>query len=251
MKFPDFIIAGSNKCGTTALWYNLDKHPDITMATRSKNSIELKFWGCKWWNNGIDWYKSRFTGDKLNGEKTPIYIRNKQRLELISKYIPNVKLIFCFRNPTNRAYSDFQMMFRGKKNVEFTFNKFKRTYSYPGLYHKQLMNNVLPYFNKNQIYICITEHLKNNTVEEMSKIFKFLKVTDIQLPVKEIHGNLLGKGHTRYDDIIQNRNEKFYRVWKKEYDPMPEDLKKQIDDFYKPENEKLFNFLGYRIEEWD
>ena len=47
MKFPDFIIIGAAKCGTTALWMNLDKHPEINMGRKGYSSIEVHFWGYK------------------------------------------------------------------------------------------------------------------------------------------------------------------------------------------------------------
>ena len=47
MKLPDFIIVGATKCGTTALWYNIDKHPAITMAMKSATSFEMNFFGGK------------------------------------------------------------------------------------------------------------------------------------------------------------------------------------------------------------
>ena len=40
MKNPDFIIAGHQKCGTTALWKNLPQHPQLYMASREKDRIK-------------------------------------------------------------------------------------------------------------------------------------------------------------------------------------------------------------------
>lgn len=63
MKFPDFIIIGAAKCGTTPLWFNIDKHPDITMAPRRPGKTEMYFWGTKNYKlKGIEWYKGKFSG---------------------------------------------------------------------------------------------------------------------------------------------------------------------------------------------
>jgi hypothetical protein len=55
MPLPKIIICGVAKGGTTALWYNLDKHPEIHMATRTDTSIEMHFWGSKFRHKGLDW----------------------------------------------------------------------------------------------------------------------------------------------------------------------------------------------------
>ena len=77
MLLPKIIIIGVTKGGTTALWYNLDKHPDIHMATRTDASVEMCFWQHKFWNRGLDWYSSRFKKGKMGGEKAPSYYTKK------------------------------------------------------------------------------------------------------------------------------------------------------------------------------
>jgi len=249
MKLPDFIIAGSNKCGTTAMWYNLDKHPDIHMGTKTDTSIEVHFWDGKMFSKGLDWYRSRFTGHKLNGEKTPRYIRKRGWMHRMHQFLPNIKLIFCFRNPVDRAYSSFQMNRNNGKVKNFNSDTFKKLYASHGKYYHQLERNVMPFFKRSQIHICITEYLKKNTTEEMRKVFEFLGVSDLNLPRKEIHGVLL-KHRSRQEDIQKSRQEPYYRVWSKHKGVLSGDLRQEVLDFYKPHNQALFDFLGYEIEEW-
>jgi len=249
MKFPEFIIVGVTKGGTTALWYNLDKHPGINMATKSSSSLEMNFFGGITRKKGIEWYKTRFSGE-VCGEKSTLYCQHNGAIKNIKKYMPDVKLILCVRNPVDRAYSNWQMNYRGGEGrikEKFSFNLFKRRYSATGKYINLIEEIILPYFDKSELYICVSEHMKKDMTGEMKKVFEYIGVDDLNLPSKEI---IYMKGRTRQEDIIANREEKFYRVWSKFTDRLTGPLRKEVLEYYKPYNERLFNYFGYEIEEW-
>jgi len=129
MKFPDFIIIGGARCGTTPLWFNVDKHPDITMAPKRLGKTEMHFWKKKFYEQeDIKRYKEKFKG-KVCGEKTPGYYIRKHSMMYIKEYIPDVKLIMCVRNPVDRAYSNYRMNLKpGKVSGEFTYKLYKKRY---------------------------------------------------------------------------------------------------------------------------
>ena len=249
-KFPDFIIIGAAKCGTTALWMNLDKHPEINMGRKSFSSIELHFWGYKFWSRGFDWYKNLFNGP-ICGEKSVDYWISRKSLRLMKQHIPNVKLILCVRNPVDRAYSNYQMHHRANKVGSFTFELFKRQYARKGKYYKHIQEQVLNFFDKDKLYICVAEHMKSNTTEEMRKIFKFLGATDLIFPTKEVPGDRTKRAPTLGQDIDLNRTQKFFRIWTKGQNTLTGPMRKQLLEFYEPHNQKLFDYLGYEIKEWN
>lgn len=249
MKYPEFIIAGVVKGGTSALWYNLDKHPDINMV-RKGGGIEMMFWKSRFYKKGHDWYKSFFNDDRLGGEKSPSYYVLKQSMREISKYIPNCKIILCLRNPVDRAYSNYQMNSKsGRIGTPFTFDVFKKRYSNPGRYMTHIKNNILPFFNEDQIHICVMEHMKKDMKNKMGEVFEFLGVYDLGYKSKEIDG-ILRRTRTREEDVALSRKQKFYRVWTRHKGVLTGELRNQILDYYKPQNQMLFDFLGYEIEEW-
>ena len=249
MKLPDIVIIGAPKCGTTALWYNLDKHPDITMATKTQTSVEIHFWGSRHWKKGFDWYSSLFTGDKLCGEKSVNYWSSARSMRLMKQHIPDAKLFLCIRNPVDRAYSNFQMHARKGKFTHFNFKIFQKLYSNQGMYMQHIEKKVLKFFDKSQLHICVQERMKNNITREMRKAFEFLGVDDLNYKGKEIEPILTAK-RTRQEDIALSRSEKTYRVWSRYSGLTDKQLRKQIQTFYKAHNERLFKFLGYEIKEW-
>lgn len=250
MKYPDLIIIGAPKCGTTALWYNLDKHPDISMATKTKTAIEIHFWGSRFCKKGTNWYKSLFNDNKIVGEKSVSYWSNKNSIKAMKKFIPDVKLILCIRNPIDRAYSNYQMHFKSNKVGAFNFNLFIKRYSSQGVYINHIKNNILRQFDESQLHICVAERMKNDTTYEMSKVFNFLGVNDIKLKPREVEGKLL-QTRNRKEDIEINRNEKFYRVWSRHTEKLKGPLREQLLRYYRPHNRRLFEHLGYKIKEWN
>lgn len=246
MKFPDFIIVGAMKCGTTALWRNLNKHPEITMGRNpddlKSTSTEIRFWNnagpYHTWDNGIEWYKNLFSG-KCCGEKCANYIDKESTMRLISEHIPDVKIILCVRNPILRAYSEFQMQLKTiptKRNRKFNWKSSGRQNR--GKYYKMIKQKILPFFHKNQIYICIQERMYDNTNKELNKLYNFLNVSEFDIKVKQIS--------------FEDRDKKLSvaRKWKTDYTPINPKIYSKMQELYKKDNEKLFDFLGYEIKEW-
>lgn len=245
MKNPDFIIAGYQKCGTTALWKNLQQHPKIYMASRLLYAMpdypEIDFFNEKTkastWNNGFDWYKSLFKEGFVCGEKSPSYAYCASNIQ---KQLPDVKIILSIRNPVDRAFSAFyfyKRMLPESKDWDTDKNNWKPERSF---LHNFIDNNIFKntgqyvnsirrfykHFPSNQIHIIIHEKLVNNYQEEYNKIFNFLSLDSIP-----IINNIAHKTHKPRELFEEER-----------------DL---LSAYYKPYNEELFQFLGYEIKEWN
>lgn len=250
MKYPEFIIVSAYKAGTTALWYNLDKHPKIHMA-KKKDAVEMNFWKLQFYKRGHDYYKSFFPDGYVCGEKTPGYSLSKASMREIYRYIPECKIIMCVRHPVDRAYSQFQMNYkRNASPRNFTRSLFNRRYARAGKYFLLLKNNIFPFFDESQIYIVVSEYMKKNTTEEMRKLFDFIGVEDLGFPTREIDP-ILRRNKTRDETVKENRSEKFYRVWTRHPDTLPNPFREEFLNFYKPFNKQLFDYLGYEIKEWN
>ncbi|MGL5080080.1 MAG: tetratricopeptide repeat protein [Microcoleaceae cyanobacterium] len=104
---PDFIILGTQKGGTTSLYYYLAQHPQI-MPSLIK---EIEFWGSKF-NRGLTWYLAHFPPiptheTVLTGEATPSYFDDWEVPERLFNVFPDTKLIILLRNPVERAISHY------------------------------------------------------------------------------------------------------------------------------------------------
>ena len=113
---PSFIVAGSQKSGTTVAAALLSSLQGISFSKKK----EVHFFdNTKRYNQGIAKYLSYFHAwnysepDQYNppmyGESTPFYIASRDACERISETIPGVRIIILLRDPISRAYSEYQM----------------------------------------------------------------------------------------------------------------------------------------------
>lgn len=114
---PSFLIAGTQKSGTTVLAAFLSEQPTVGMA--SKKEIHF-FDKTASYNKGIETYQQSFRcngrntthkriASQIYGEATPFYVASRLACKRIAKHIPNVKMIVLIRNPIKRAYSEYHM----------------------------------------------------------------------------------------------------------------------------------------------
>lgn len=190
----DFLIAGSQKGGTTALDSYLRSHPEVCMATRK----EAHFFDNEEYfhDDKPDYaeYHSLFKPKwphKIVGEATPVYMYWKSAPGRIWQYNPHMKIIVILRNPIERAYSQWNMQReRNKDSLPFweavhaepqrsiEFKPYQqRLHSYVdrGFYVEQLQR-LWNYFPKQQTLIMINEDLRSNPKEALDKVCEFLGI---------------------------------------------------------------------------
>ncbi|MGO1118058.1 sulfotransferase [Rhodovibrionaceae bacterium A322] len=108
----NFIGIGAQKAGTTWLFEQLSKHPQVAFP----GGKEVHFWD-QHYEKGTAWYQGLFS-DTSQGTDTPLlfgditpayaYLPVEKIRELYSLY-PAAKLIFILRNPIDRAWSSAEM----------------------------------------------------------------------------------------------------------------------------------------------
>src|SRR5437588_8624688 len=118
----DFILAGAQKSGTTALHYFLSKHPNITMGDQQ----EIHFFdNDAMFVSGADYEQLHkhyplLALSKIAGDCSPSYIYYEPVAERIWKYNPKIKLLILLRNPVDRAFAHWNMQrFKGREPLDF------------------------------------------------------------------------------------------------------------------------------------
>src|SRR5258705_166856 len=119
----DFILAGAQKSGTTALHYFLSRHPDICMGDQQ----EIHFFD----NNAM--FVAEPNYEKLHkhyppiapstiaGDCTPSYVYHEPAMQRIWNYNPNIKLLILLRNPVERAFTHWNMQrYVGRRKFCYT-----------------------------------------------------------------------------------------------------------------------------------
>ncbi len=103
--FPDFVIIGAQKAGTTSLYAGLGAHPDVRRAFRK----EVHFFDTERCTDP-GWYRRHFPidrGDWLTGESSPYYLFHPAVPTRMAGTIPDVAIIAILRDPVARAVSQY------------------------------------------------------------------------------------------------------------------------------------------------
>src|SRR5436190_6073272 len=112
---PDFLIIGTQRGGTTALYHYLKTLPCVTPATIT----DTHFFDKKY-SKGLAWYRGHFPTSFrkisaqhlqrrafVTGEASSSYLFHPHAPKRVAQVLPHVKLITLLRNPVDRAYSQY------------------------------------------------------------------------------------------------------------------------------------------------
>lgn len=102
---PHFLGIGTQKGGTSSLYYLLKQHPDVYLPT----SKELHYFTTEY-QRGHAWYEAQFVDARpgqARGEITPYYLFHPEAPTRIHRYRPGILLIALLRDPVERALSQY------------------------------------------------------------------------------------------------------------------------------------------------
>jgi Sulfotransferase domain len=105
---PAFVVAGVQKGGTTYLYQELVRHPQVLPAmTKEVHYFDEGF------HHGPQWYRGFFPlapadgRHVVTGEASPGYLFHPWFAERVSAELPDALVIVLLRDPVARAYSQF------------------------------------------------------------------------------------------------------------------------------------------------
>ncbi|XP_072180127.1 heparan sulfate glucosamine 3-O-sulfotransferase 1-like [Diadema setosum] len=104
-RLPQAIGIGVEKCGTSALSFFLNSHPNLIHSVPQ----EIYYWN-KHQNESLDWYRDQMpvsSKHEVTMEKTPSYIFDVSAPTRIKAVMPDTKFIVIIRDPVVRAVSDY------------------------------------------------------------------------------------------------------------------------------------------------
>jgi hypothetical protein len=193
----DFIVAGAQKCGTTALHYQLERHPQIALPDKE----ELHFFDDEGRFAQDVTYRElheRFHPSSraiVAGESTPAYLYWRPAMERIWNYNKDIKLVILLRNPVDRAFSHWNMQReRGFETLDFVdaveveeqrqkeaapLQSRRFSYIGRGLYAEQI-KRVFKYFPREQVKVVRAEDLRSDFSGVMNAIFTFVGVESLR-----------------------------------------------------------------------
>lgn len=216
---PNFLIIGAPRSATTLLRNCVSEHPEAYMASLRKgykDAGDIHFFDVctkitydKNFEKGLEWYQQLFEGatnETAIGEKTAHYLCDPKAPELISQYLPHVRMIAILRNPIRRAYSDYCYHIgeipRNMGFLEACYSeRTKRLLLLEaGFYHEQILR-YLEYFDPSQFLIVLYDDLQADPLGTIQKVFRFLGVDAGFIPSQynqRVNAAMMQKGTSHY-----------------------------------------------------
>ncbi len=201
----NFIIAGVQKGGTTALFDYLGDYPDLALP----DAKELHFFDDEtqnWGRPDYSAYHARFAAPagRPCGEATPIYAYWPNSLERIAAYNPAMKLIMVLRDPVQRAWSHWRMEYaRGVETQPFAWciregrqrlfaaepwgHHREVSYVERGFYGEQ-MARLYGLFPRDQVLVLTSDGLRRDPAPALAQVRTFLGLPPAASPsAREVH----------------------------------------------------------------
>ena len=213
MTMPNFLIIGAAKSGTTALWNQLQGHPQVYLSpikhTRffALEGEDVNFDGPPPRDARMPWargtrmpyavtdlgaYRELFSGvanERAVGEASHSYLYSPRAPERIKHYVSHAKLIAVLRDPVERAYSHFWQMIRdGREPLTDFYRAIQeedariRDNWWPDFHYKRLgfyyaqLKHYYDLFERDQIRVYYYEDLNTDPSGVLRDLFQFLEV---------------------------------------------------------------------------
>ncbi|MGC9505761.1 sulfotransferase family protein [Baaleninema sp.] len=238
---PDFLILGAQKGGTTSLFYYLSHHPMVRVAPQK----EVHFFDLQY-HLGADWYASQFPPtppNAITGEASPYYLFHPDVPRRVAATCPQVKLIALLRNPVDRAISQYfhevklgfetlsledafgqepQRLAQEAEKLRndpnyHSYNYQHYSYLARGRYLEQLQQ-WWNHFPREQLLILNSETFYRNPSHTLTQVLSFLNLPPIALEA--------------YPSLNAGN-----------YSHIPQSLKQQLQTYFQPHNQALFDEL--------
>jgi hypothetical protein len=190
----DFVIAGTQKGGTSALDVYLREHPQLCMPTSVK---EVHYFDDEaHFARGADYtiYHGFFeprASDRAVGEATPYYMYWEPVAARIHAYNPAMKFVILLRNPATRAYSHWNMEVKKKRETlsfeEALAREDERLAATPTRQHKRIsyvdrgrysvqLARLRALFPPEQVLVMRSDELRRDPAQALAKVTDFIGV---------------------------------------------------------------------------
>ena len=210
-RWPNFIIIGAGKSGTSALDYFLGQHPEIFMSKKKEPNFfslqgvdpdSYEFPEARAYHFQSVYEKSPYLdlfkdarGDQATGENSNLYMVEERTAKRIRETLPDVRIIAMIRQPADRLFSRYQHMLREDKVPAEGFDRiFDRSSLWwrradliiEGFYAKNL-RRFFDLFPKEQIRVYLYDDFLKDTDGVLKDIFEFIGVScDFQVDTKMV-----------------------------------------------------------------
>ena len=250
-RLPQAIIAGVQKCGTTALLKFLSAHPQVKACLKP---AETKYFS-QYHTKSLDWYKELMPcsySNEITMEKSPPYFYRGYCANRIRKMDPKTKIIFIVKDPVVRTESMYAML-RTDKGKSFaasvTSNNLSQINENTQLIdfsnYPKYMGSWVKAFDQQQILVVDGHNLEAEPAVELGIVEQFLGIGSYFTPDKFMFNETKRKfclytDHSGVQCLSERKGRKH-----PEYSNTVRTL---LEDHFRPQNEAFFKMINRRFD---
>ena len=234
LTLPHFLGIGVQKAGSTWLFENLQRHPDLFLP----DSKELKYFSRRF-HESLRGYSRHFAGanGKVIGDLCTSYsLLPRSRVRFIRRVMPEVRILVVLRNPIERAWSFANMQlvrdpdrrFEDVTEAEFTAH-FRSEKSRKHSDYRGLLERWFSVFPEEQLWVGFFEDISEQPQAFLMEIFDFLGVR-----------TTVDWDAFPYRRVINPGPRP----------PIPERFRSILEELYEPTLDWLKSRFGERVQRW-
>jgi hypothetical protein len=283
-EWPNLFLVGAAKAGTTSLYAELARHPEIYMSPMKEPHFFSRIEPAPRWEaffphvSDEDQYLALFEGagdEQVLGEASTSYLWDGQAAERIKRAVPEAKILIVLRDPVERAYSHYWNDVREgmeKRSLLDALDEEQRTepggwgvsslYIDCGRYAEQV-TRYLDRFGA-RVHVLFFEDFVSDEVSTIADIHSFLGVRPAaaevagqrmnpgSLPRNRLSGAVLASGRLRRvvrAAVPRHMRTRLREALLKQAAPPPMDsaARTLLTDVYRPEVARLEELLGRSV----
>lgn len=277
MTYPNVIIAGAPKCGTSSLYFWLAAHPEVCASKQKEtfyfaDQVNRFNESANFIEHGLSKYNSHFAhcgNSKIVFEATAPYIYYENALQQIPNLPSQPKVIFILRNPEKRLMSQYLFEKYRTQRIDVPFEEYIKEEGV--LDHGNYIWYIKRWVEKlgeDRVHVLILEEMLEDLPNAMKDLANHLDISpefynDFDFTVRNETVKIKKKWLHQFGLKIQkNIPHKVQEVLLPIYLKLnsggkptasieeKEMFKKVISGYYDKNNQELFSFLGREIQSW-
>ena len=268
-RLPEFIVIGAVKAATTWIAHHLRQNPAIYMPGPEPHFFSSEY------DRGSDWYRSLFaeaSPEQMIGEKSADYFAHPLAAERMAALLPDIPLVLQLRNPIERAYSDYCMLFR-RGTVRGSPSKYLLSddsevarFLQDGLYARHL-SRFLDHYPRERILIVLYDDIRAEPERVIHRVCdhigapRFMVPQDLRSRKNDSEAAMLPLPLRKLlrpaKGVVQPmRNAAWFKrlhgamASPPRYPPLTEELRHHLSDYYREDVERLGTMIGRDLGRW-